>query len=493
VQRIIAARVRLLAIFAICAALAALIWITITWVPTVCRTGTFFDHTSGVWVATAFDLRHGLFYRPAHGPAGYGGTRYFPLYFTALAGVWRLFDSWRVAAYGMGVFSVLLLMTSVFFLLRRLGTSRWLALAGGITVLAGAAVQDTFIKIRADAFAAALNLLGMAWCLTPAPRRRHLITAAALFTLAFATKLTIVFGAASIVIWFLLSGRRAEAWRLAAYTAAGYAAVVAGIFVFGGAAAFQSMRLSASGGASLAAFLTAGPDQLVEMFKISTAECVFFFAALACFLTEQRRSVRTVQGIFFLAILAVTLLVLASPGTYRNQLVDLYAASMILCLTWMAAKPNRVLPGMVVFAVLLAIATSSTRDLQRAWNGASYSADAQKMLRRVASEPAPIFFENPLLAVETNRQPYVLDPFMFMVIDQKVPGWGDDLRRKIGQREFAFIVLDRDPRLKYDRRWYDTLAYGPWFVPLLQKNYDFVTRGQFFTLYRPKPTHNRAP
>src|SRR5271165_1712145 len=46
-------------------------WATDAWV----------NHPAGVLIAMAADLKAGVFYRPLFGPAGYGGTRYFPLYF----------------------------------------------------------------------------------------------------------------------------------------------------------------------------------------------------------------------------------------------------------------------------------------------------------------------------------------------------------------------------------------------------------------------------
>ena len=41
----------------------------------------FLTHVEGAWLACAYDFLHGVFYRPLFGPLGYGGTRYFPLYF----------------------------------------------------------------------------------------------------------------------------------------------------------------------------------------------------------------------------------------------------------------------------------------------------------------------------------------------------------------------------------------------------------------------------
>src|SRR6266567_1087444 len=53
--------------------------------------GSFFDSaTSSVWLAMAWDLAHGEFYRPVVSSAGYGGTRYMPLLFVLYSGLLRI-------------------------------------------------------------------------------------------------------------------------------------------------------------------------------------------------------------------------------------------------------------------------------------------------------------------------------------------------------------------------------------------------------------------
>src|SRR5437868_6401195 len=85
------------------------------------------EHVSGVWIALAVDLDHAVFYRPPFGPYGYGGTRFFPLYFSLHAAGIRIFGGWRATGYFLSTLSVLLLLAGIFYLLRRLGADRWLA------------------------------------------------------------------------------------------------------------------------------------------------------------------------------------------------------------------------------------------------------------------------------------------------------------------------------------------------------------------------------
>src|SRR5208283_4156690 len=96
---------------------ASVCWANDTWV----------DNPSGVIIAMAADLRDGVFYRPLLGPGGYGGTRYFPLYFVLHAALLKLGIPVLLSAYLLSAAAVFLLLLGVFYLLRGLGVEPWLA------------------------------------------------------------------------------------------------------------------------------------------------------------------------------------------------------------------------------------------------------------------------------------------------------------------------------------------------------------------------------
>jgi hypothetical protein len=49
------------------------------------RSQYYILYVEGAWLALASDFSHGILYRPLFGPLGYGGTRFFPLYFVLTA------------------------------------------------------------------------------------------------------------------------------------------------------------------------------------------------------------------------------------------------------------------------------------------------------------------------------------------------------------------------------------------------------------------------
>src|ERR1700733_10928079 len=130
------------------------------------------DHVSGAWGALAADLRAGVFYRAPFGPEGYGGTRFFPLFF-CLHGLGILLSgSWRFSGYLLSAISIIALLAGVYRLLRSLGIDRSLSVAACAAVLAGSSVQDAFLTIREDGLAAALNVWGVTLCVGQTSRRR---------------------------------------------------------------------------------------------------------------------------------------------------------------------------------------------------------------------------------------------------------------------------------------------------------------------------------
>src|SRR5271166_4729159 len=87
-------------IILIAALRASVCWANDAWV----------DHPAGVIIAMAADLRDGVFYRPLLGPEGYGGTRYFPLYFVVHALMMKLGVPVLLGAYLLSATAVVALL-----------------------------------------------------------------------------------------------------------------------------------------------------------------------------------------------------------------------------------------------------------------------------------------------------------------------------------------------------------------------------------------------
>ena len=195
------------------------------------RNDSWVEHPSGVIIAMAADLRDGVFYRPLYGPEGYGGTRYFPLYFVLHAALLKLGIPVLASAYLLSAAAVFLLLLGVFYLLRGLGVEPWLAACSSGVVLAAASAQMALTNPHGDGLASALNVCGLAVIVRPGLTHRDTLLSSVLFTLAWSTKVNMVFGLAAALVWLVAKGSRRMAWELAGETCSGYLLVAGAMMI----------------------------------------------------------------------------------------------------------------------------------------------------------------------------------------------------------------------------------------------------------------------
>ena len=177
---------------------------------------------SGVMITMAADLKAGVFYRPLLDSAGYGGTRYFPLYFCLHALLLKLGMPVLLSAYLLSAAAIIGLILGTFRLLKELGVEPWLAAGSALALLAAGSVQLSLSTPQADGLAAALNVWGLAVIARTPHEGRRIFLASLLFTLAWSAKLTTVFGLAVAFIWLIATGYKRVAWLLAGETFCGY-------------------------------------------------------------------------------------------------------------------------------------------------------------------------------------------------------------------------------------------------------------------------------
>ena len=236
----------------------------------------FLTHVEGVWLACAYDFLHGVFYRPLFGPLGYGGTRYFPLYFVLTGWLSKPLGSLETAGIFLSGACVILTLIAVFLLLRRMNVSALLSVAAVAAILSVESTQQALLGAKGDSLASAANLWGVLVCATSNFRRRSIYLAAGLFTLAFATKLTTVFGVAAVFVAWLLAKRTKEALELAIATGVGYAAVLGVMYVGSGERVFAIFRACAGGGGSLSYTMQAPIHLLSKALDVDPVFLFFF-------------------------------------------------------------------------------------------------------------------------------------------------------------------------------------------------------------------------
>ncbi len=89
--------------------------------------GGYLNYVSGIWLALANDLQHGVFYRELMTEDGYGGTRYFPLFFVVIGAFMRLGASALVAGWLASALTAIVLTSGMYAAVRGLGGTRTIA------------------------------------------------------------------------------------------------------------------------------------------------------------------------------------------------------------------------------------------------------------------------------------------------------------------------------------------------------------------------------
>jgi hypothetical protein len=468
------------------ATVAAIVLIAVMRAWVCWKTDRYVDHAAGAWVALAADLKDGVFYRPLFGPDGYGGTRYTPLYFVLYAVLLKLGVPVLLSGYLLSAAAISLLLVGTFYLVRKLGAEPWLAACSAGTVLAAYSVQLSLLTTRADGLASALNVCGVAVSYDRRPSHARILFASLLFTLAWSTKLTTLFGFAAAFLWLWLSGHSRRAWELAVETACGCLAVAAAMFFFSQGRILKIFAACASSGANLIR-TAVGPFHMLTIAGREDPGLLIFL--LLALLVLPAMSARSLPWLFFVATAATTEVIFGSPGANFNHLLDLQVAAVILFAAWIANSPRQKDFGIYGLALATLLATVPVAHKLKVEDRMILAHRFERAISLIGNTEKPILAENPTVPVLAGQRPYVTDPFMLRVVGQHVPGFGEPLLEKLRSQAFGGVVLFmRDPRTDEGRAWYEEEHFGPGFLSALNENYRLasVLNGQFIYL----PNHD---
>ncbi|MBL6431870.1 MAG: hypothetical protein HPM95_15010 [Alphaproteobacteria bacterium] len=173
---------------------------------------TFDSATSGVWMTLAIDYADGLLYRPILSEAGYGGTRYMPLFFMIHGVLIRLFGDPTLTGLVLMQASVVLMIA---------GMARLMLLHAVPPVLSWAIAGITLATSLYQQYLTSLVRLprrrpepvGLIFYLdSPGSPRRDALArgfAVLLFVLAFYTKFSTVYAPAAVFLWLVFTRQ----WR----------------------------------------------------------------------------------------------------------------------------------------------------------------------------------------------------------------------------------------------------------------------------------------
>jgi hypothetical protein len=442
--------------------------------------------TSGAWITLATDLSKGTFYRPLIAEDGFGGTRFFPLQFICHAVLIHLGLNPFVAGHILSVSWTILLLTGMLVYLLRWGAPLPLAVAGAIAGLATAASFLALTEIRGDVLPAALNVWGLSMlAATSNAAHRRVGLAAVFFVLAWAAKITTVFGFAAGVVALLACGDKRAAWRLAIFTALGYAIVFLAIQLASGGRAIEIFRVCASGDGDINHFVH-GPIRLAAHYvRRDPVAMVLAVGAFGGAIGRRAVAWKQMPTLALIATLGVTLMIFGSPGTDYNHLLDLEIASILFLVAVFASERMRRMFVKGLLTIVFVCAAAFNIYLYCDDAGVSRRDELLRVVADIRPSPGPILSQDALVPIVADETPYVLDAWMLRIVANRDASVMKRLAGELHAKQLRAVVLLADPRID-GGKYLDARAFGAGFARTLLDNYELSEEIGRYKLYLPK-------
>jgi hypothetical protein len=264
---------------------------------------------------------------------------------------------------------------------------------------------------------------------------------------------------------------------------AGYALVLAAIYLGSHGRAFEVFRATLSSDSSFQSLL-ASPETLIDTLPGYWAETILLALGIAALLAGPVRRLATLPPLLFLCTLGATLVILSSQGAAGNHLLDLQVASVILFIVVIAERAPDFGVGACCATALVALVSFIPvyRDVDSTPRRDQY----QGIVDTIGPTNRPILADNPLVPIIAGQQPYVTDAFMLRVIGEKQPSFREPLWRMLDDGQFAAVVLQDNPDTDDGRNIYTHFHFGGDFLSHLATGYQLVgTPGDHY-LYLPR-------
>ncbi len=435
---------------------------------------TSFFFVSAAWVGLAMDLKDGVFYRPLFSEStGFGGTRFFPLYFSIHALLMKLMGTPIISGYIISIISEIILFGACYKLLRKYKIELSIILWLLVLLLSTISIQIGFSAVRADILPLALNILGIFIFISDCNTKYKRILVSFLFILAFSAKITAVSGLVSVFIWLFLNKNMKEGVKILALTSIGYIIVIGIMYLGSSGRVIDIFASCASGNIDILSIIN-GPIRLAKRIIRYDLECVMLsFWALFIIYKYKRNLTNNLFFIFWITSIIITFFIFLSPGTETNHLVDISTASILL-IGSVIFNSNFVRRKLFTYMYAIIISFAVIYNiflLVKLIDGSSnlnvrYPEEIVDICR---VNDGIILSEDPTIPVLANKKPYILDSFMLRILVNEKEDIKKSLINGVIERKYSVIIFEKDPLISTDRDIY--LHYGEEFIEAVISNY----------------------
>ncbi len=460
--------------------------------------GSSLNHVSGTWISLALDLSDGVLYRPLFSETiGFGGTRFFPLFFSIHALLIKFFNMPILTGHLVSLFSGLLLFGACLILFRQMKISIIIAVGLLAILFSELSIRFGMTSIRADILPVAFNVIGIASILSNLDKKYKLIIASIFFTLAFSAKITAVHGIVSVFLWLLFNRKVNEAFKLLVFTSLGYVLFLAILYIGTSGRIIPIFSTCSSGGTELMSILNAPIIFAKIILRRDIIGLVFLVWIFIILYSKRKNVLNDLFFIFWIVSIMITVVILGSPGTDYNHFVDFATASIIL----IASRGFMIMPkitkyNLSLFVVFLVVAivynSISLYSLFADENNRMAKHYPEEVVDFIKSEDGIVISEDPLFPLLADEHPYLLDAFMLRFILLKDEKIKLVLINKIQNKEYSGIIFNKNP--VEDIEGYNNAHFGLEFTQAVISNYTLGFKTGDYFVYLPdflKPDENK--
>jgi hypothetical protein len=459
---------------------------------------------SGVWCGLAVDYAHGTLYRPIVSDLGYGGTRYFPLYFILHGELIKRGMDVLNAGYAVSAASMVLLIAGAFFLQRRFGVASALAAAMALLILCSISSQIAATTIRGDLLPAALSIMGVILCAgiergqvqtppsaepevdaaappaiePPSLGLATIIFAAVLFGLAIFAKITTVAGLGAVGLYLILHRRFGQAILLGVLSAVVAGGLLVTINMLSHGRFRESFAACASGGGGMASVKNM-PYRLIWVIIDRDGPALIVLAlALGALLLIPLQRWRELPSLLLIVTAICTAVIFFTPGIDRNHMTELHVAALVFLAVQITrgridgATVRAALAATAIFGAWYFALGMKIEDAERLKEG------YVKAYHAAAPLGGPLLSDDTIAGPFVGQRTYLTDEFMFGVMGKKDPAIRKKLYDDMRRAYFAAIIFQREPDAVAD-------LMGLEFLTLLNEHYEPVEDKHLY-VYRPK-------
>lgn len=448
------------------------------------------NHVAGIWIAQGVDANEGVFYRPILSEEGrIGGTRYFPLPIALLSLSYRLGIPLVLGPQILSTIALFFFITATYLFLRNLKFPWEVAFPISLLLLCQEPVFATWQRATIDLIPSAFNLSALALLCgreKSGYKRLTLWSAGSLFALAFLSKFTTLYGLFAAMLYLWMNGNKKEILSLLLpFSLLSLLFLIAAEILSQGHFS-HNLWMSAGGGMSLRS-LFEFPRKLFLMYydHNNFSLYVLMLASSAYFASSKAIKNRYVEMTFVMTCL-MSFLILLSPGTDENHLLDVGALSLITAAYYLYHENKKICFILLFLWGTLASLWCGYKVF--IWKETSEKEVIREIIEKTKGE-GPLLSENPLIPLLAFERPYLTDEFMFKEISKSDEKLKDSLLKDVKSRKFRSILIIHWK--KPYSIWYEKQDFGKEVTEAMMEHYEQVdTIGNYFIL-KPKQTAMR--